>query len=85
MEIGLLVARCAFEFLEWTEDMELKPVLAIYAGHPLYIKGTDVVSYLKDRMGEVVQDALSELKYCMVISIRYMEPYSLACGILSLS
>lgn len=45
--------------------MELEPVLAIYAGYSLYIKGMEGVSYPKDRMGEVVQDALNELEYCM--------------------
>ena len=45
--------------------MELEPVLAMYAGYLLYIKGTKGVSYPTDRMGEVVQDALNELEYCM--------------------
>ena len=53
------------EFLKWTEDMQLKPVLAIYAGYSLYIKGAKGVSYPEDRMGQVVQDALNELEYCM--------------------
>ena len=44
--------------------MELEPILAIYAGCSLYINGTEGVSYPKDRMGEVVQDALDELEYC---------------------
>ena len=53
------------EFLEWTGDMELEPVWAFYAGCSLYTKGNEGVLYLKDRMGEVVQDALNELEYCI--------------------
>ena len=45
--------------------MELEPVLAIYAGYSINIKGPEGVSYPKDRMEEVVQDALNELEYCM--------------------
>jgi alpha-N-arabinofuranosidase len=48
------------EFLEWCEDFEMEPVLAIYAGYSL-----DHTSYPKGRMGEVLQSALDELEYCM--------------------
>lgn len=53
------------EFLEWTEDMELEPVLAIYAGFSLDIWGQEGTSFPEDLMGDVVQDALYELEYCM--------------------
>ena len=48
------------EFLYWTEDMEIEPVLAIYAGYSL-----DGNSYPEDQMDEVLQSALDELEYCM--------------------
>ena len=53
------------EFLEWTEDMELEPVLAIYAGYSLAINGGEGPSYPQHRMNEVLQSALDELDYCM--------------------
>jgi alpha-N-arabinofuranosidase len=47
------------EFLLWSEDMNAKPVLAVYAGYSLkgaYVKpGPDLVPY--------VQDALDEIEY----------------------
>jgi len=49
------------EFLEWTEDMELERVLAIYAGYSLSINGSEGASYPEDAMGEVLQEALDEL------------------------
>ena len=52
------------EFLEWTEDMEIEPVLAIYAGFSLDIYGQVGTSFPEDVMNEVLQDALNELEYC---------------------
>ena len=49
------------EFLEWTEDMELERVLAIYAGYSLSINGSEGASFPLDAMGEVLQSALDEL------------------------
>lgn len=48
------------EFLEWTEDMEMEPVMAIYAGYSL-----DGNSVPQDRMGPVLQTALDQIEYCM--------------------
>ena len=48
------------EFLEWTEDMNIERVLAIYAGYSL-----DGTSYPESEMGAILQDALNELEYCM--------------------
>jgi alpha-N-arabinofuranosidase len=49
------------EFLEWCEDLQMEPVLAIYAGYSLRGQhvdpGTNLVSY--------VQDALDEIEYVM--------------------
>jgi alpha-N-arabinofuranosidase len=53
------------EYLEWTEDLGMEPVLAIYAGFSLDIWGQEGTSYPEDRMGEIVQDILDELEYCM--------------------
>jgi alpha-N-arabinofuranosidase len=48
------------EFLEWTEDMNIERVLAIYGGYSL-----DGTSYPESEMDAIVQDALNELEYCM--------------------
>lgn len=53
------------EYLEWTEDMEIERVLAVYAGYSLAINGAEGVSYPEEDMGEVLQSALDELEYCM--------------------
>ena len=53
------------EFLEWTEDMEIERVLAIYAGFSLDVYGQVGTSYPEDMMDLVLQDALNELEYCM--------------------
>ncbi|MCJ1322698.1 hypothetical protein MMC15_008047 [Xylographa vitiligo] len=54
------------EFLQWTEDMSLEPLLAIYSGLSLDIFGyPGGTSYPENRMGDVVQYALDELEYCM--------------------
>lgn len=48
-----------YEFLQWAEDMEAEPVLAVYAGYSLkgaYVKpGPDLEPY--------IQDALDEIEY----------------------
>ena len=46
------------EFLEWCEDMEMEPVMAIYAGYSL-----DGNSYPEDEMGSVLQAALDQIEY----------------------
>ncbi|KAI9806545.1 MAG: hypothetical protein M1833_003732 [Piccolia ochrophora] len=52
------------EFLHWCEDMEIKPLLTVYAGYSLNLAGGNwSVSYPEDRMGEVLQEALDELEY----------------------
>jgi len=47
------------EFLEWCEDLQMEPVLAVYAGYSLrgqHVEpGTNLVSY--------IQDALDEIEY----------------------
>ncbi|KAL1637860.1 hypothetical protein SLS56_000417 [Neofusicoccum ribis] len=53
------------EYLEWCEDMEIEPVLAVYAGFSLDVWGQSGTDWPQDRMGEVVQEALDELEYCM--------------------
>jgi alpha-L-arabinofuranosidase len=53
------------EYLEWTEDMDLEPVLALYSGYSLDIYGLQGTSYPPERMNEVLQEALDELEYCM--------------------
>ncbi|KAF2149048.1 glycoside hydrolase family 51 protein [Myriangium duriaei CBS 260.36] len=53
------------EYLEWTEAMEIDPVLAVYSGFSLDVWGQNGASYPPDRMAEIVQDALDELEYCM--------------------
>lgn len=53
------------EFLEWCEDIDIEPLLAVYAGFSLDIWGQEGTSYPEDRMGDVLQDILNELEYCM--------------------
>lgn len=53
------------EYLEWCEDMEIEPVLAVYAGFSLDVWGQSGTDWPQDRMDEVVQEALDELEYCM--------------------
>lgn len=52
------------EYLEWTEDMELEPVLAVYAGFSLDVYGQEGTSFPPDRMQDVLQEVLDELEYC---------------------
>jgi alpha-L-arabinofuranosidase len=50
------------EYLEWTEDMDIIPVLAVYSGFSLSIWGQDGDTFPPDRMNEILQDALDELE-----------------------
>jgi len=53
------------EYLEWTEDLNLERILAVYAGFSLDVWGQAGPSYPEDRMDEILQDALNELEFCM--------------------
>lgn len=53
------------EFLEWTQDMDITPVLAVYAGFSLDIWGQKGTSFPSDEMQSILQEALDELEYCM--------------------
>ena len=53
------------EFLEWCEDVELEPLLAVYAGYSLDIWGQSGTSFPESQMVIVLQDILNELEYCM--------------------
>lgn len=53
------------EYLEWTEAMNIEPVLAVYAGFSLDIYGQNGASYPPEQMDEILQEALDELEYCM--------------------
>ena len=59
MGLGLL------EYLDWTEAMNMEPVLAVYAGFSLSVWGQAGPSYPPDMMDQIVQDALDELEFCM--------------------
>ena len=53
------------EYLEWTEDMGIEPVLAVYAGFSLDAYGQMGTSFPPSQMEEILQEALDELEYCM--------------------
>lgn len=53
------------EYLQWCEAMQIEPVLAVYSGFSLDIWGQNGASYPADMMGQIVQEALDELEYCM--------------------
>lgn len=53
------------EFLEWCEDLDMEPLLAVYAGFSLDIWGQEGTSFPEDRMGDVLDDILNELEYIM--------------------
>ena len=53
------------EYLQWTEDMGIERLLAVYAGFSLDIFGQSGPSYPPDRMQEVLQEALDEIEFCM--------------------
>ncbi len=47
------------EFLEWCEDLKMKPVLAVYAGYSLHGEHVNPGA----GPGPYVQDALDEIEY----------------------
>ncbi|KAF2672834.1 glycoside hydrolase [Microthyrium microscopicum] len=49
------------EYLYWCEDMEMTPVLAVFAGYAL--QGKDGISVAEKDMGWVLQEALDMLEY----------------------
>jgi len=53
------------EFLEWTEDMEIEPVLGVYAGYSLDVYGSGGTSFPPDQMPAVVQEAIDEIEYAI--------------------
>lgn len=53
------------EYLQWTEDMNIERMLAVYAGFSLDVYGQSGPSYPEDKMDEVLQEALDELEFCM--------------------
>lgn len=53
------------EFLEWCEDVELEPLLGVYAGFSLDIYGQEGTSFPENKMHLVLEDILNELEYCM--------------------
>ncbi|KAI9814218.1 MAG: hypothetical protein M1827_003384 [Pycnora praestabilis] len=53
------------EYLYWCEDMELEPILAVYAGYSLDTWGQNGTSFPPDMMPMILQEALDELEYCM--------------------
>ena len=48
------------EYLLWSEDLNMEPVLGVWAG--LWLNGTHVP---EDELAPYVQDALDELEFCM--------------------
>jgi alpha-N-arabinofuranosidase len=48
------------EYLAWCEDMEMEPVLAVYAGYSL-----DGTSYPEAYMSEVLEDIMAELEFLL--------------------
>jgi alpha-N-arabinofuranosidase len=60
------------EYLQWCEDMEMEPVLAVYAGFSLDVYGQEGTSYTPEQMQSALQEALDELEYCMgSVSTKY--------------
>ena len=51
------------EYFQLCEDIEIEPLLAVYAGFSLDILGQEGTSFPEDRMGEVLEDILNELEY----------------------
>ncbi len=51
------------EYLEYCEDANIEPLLAVYAGYSLDIYGQAGVSFPEDRMNEVLEDILNEIEY----------------------
>jgi len=48
------------EYMYWCEDMEMEPLLAVYAGYSL-----DGTSYPLSHMDEVLEEILGELEFCL--------------------
>ena len=48
------------EYLAWCEDMDMEPLLAVYAGYSL-----DGTSYPPENMYEVLQEVMNELEFCL--------------------
>lgn len=48
------------EYLYWCEDMEMEPLLAVYAGYSL-----DGTSYPLSHMDEVLEEVLGQLEFCL--------------------
>jgi alpha-N-arabinofuranosidase len=48
------------EYLYWCEDMEMEPLLAVYAGYSL-----DGTSYPLSHMDEVLDEVLGQLEFCL--------------------
>ncbi|KAI6817140.1 glycoside hydrolase [Hortaea werneckii] len=53
------------EYLQWTEDMDIERMLAVYAGFSLDVYGQSGASYPEDQMHVILQEALDELEFCM--------------------
>ena len=53
------------EYLEWCEDMDVVPLLGVYAGFSLDTWGQEGTDWPEDKFDEVIQEALDELEYCM--------------------
>lgn len=48
------------EYMYWCEDMEMEPILAVYAGYSL-----DGTSYPEANMDEVLQEIMDELEFLL--------------------
>lgn len=48
------------EYMYWCEDMEMEPLLAVYAGYSL-----DGTSYPAANMHEVLEEILGELEFLL--------------------
>lgn len=48
------------EYLYWCEDMDMEPLLAVYAGYSL-----DGTSYPLTHMNEVLDEVMGQLEFCL--------------------
>lgn len=53
------------EHLQWTEDMDMERILAVYAGYSLDLSGAEGVSLDQHDMVDILTSALDEIEYCM--------------------
>jgi len=54
------------EFLEWCEDLEMEPLLTIFAGYSLDVSGINPANTVpKDEIQVYIQEALDQLEYAM--------------------